>query len=304
MVVLFALTLTAHLLCVNLASAGPLVSIYADFLDKRGRPGAARAGCFLNQASLQALLFGTVIGVLLGVLRWDAVYSGTVQRLWYKIHFGIWEWAFSLVLLAINLRLWRESNPVRSSRRWVRSLFSLLAGTNLLYHFPPLLFVLSDLVRRAETDGAPLGAAGFRQRMLQPFVLSQTVHFWLASFAVTGVVLAVWSARRGGQSEDSSAWARRGGRLALAVSLAQIPVGIWLLVSTPSLTMARFLGADPVSTIAFASAVLFAMHLLHRLANLALGESHPRSIAIAAASLVIVVFLMTLGLQLAQIHAP
>jgi hypothetical protein len=325
MILLFALILTAHLLCVNLASAGPLVSIYADFLDRRACQGAAQAGRFLNRGSLQALVVGTLIGILLGLLRWDGLYSGVVQRLWYKIQFGIWEWGFSVVLLAINLRLWREKDNVGSRRRWARSLISLLAATNLLYHFPPLLYVLSDLVRRAELDGAPLGAAGFRQRMLQPFILAQTVHFWLASFAVTGVVLAVWSIRSGGggggegegeggggegggeigsPTGDSAEWARRGGRLALTVSLAQIPVGIWLLVSTPSLTMARFLGADPASTLTFAAAVLLAMHLLHRLANLALGELHRRSIAVAAASLVIVVFLMTLGLQLAQIKGP
>ena len=118
----------------------------------------------------------------------------------------------------------------------LRCFVLLLSGTNLLYHFPFLFTVASDVFLEPEFPGT-LRAAEFRREMMRPDVLARVVHVVLASFAVTGVTLIGYGLRLQRQEKaasDGQRVARSGGYLALITSLIQVPVGLWLITVLPA----------------------------------------------------------------------
>ena len=82
-----------------------------------------------------------------------------------------------------------------SSPRFLHGSLALLAATNLLYHFPPLLTIMTMSAGGEIELAGEVDAATFRQLFSTPNVLAHTLHFWLASVAVSGVVV-FWLARR------------------------------------------------------------------------------------------------------------
>ncbi len=191
------LVLAMHLMCVNVASAGPLVCMWLDWRGNRGDMLASRVGCHLCWRSLQLLLAGAALGLLLGWLHWDATYRDVLARFPSKIFFGIWELVFSLVLILATALLWKYA-PQSGLARRVRAVLLFLTGTNLLYHFPFLFAIISRVHRGQAAPDGVVDASVFRALMLEDSVFAQAVHFGFASFAVVGIGLighALWRHR-------------------------------------------------------------------------------------------------------------
>lgn len=305
--VLVALTLAAHLICMNVASAGPLLVVWMDWKSYRGCDDSSRAGRVLTLWSLIALILGVILGLILGWLLWTETYAAVIQRIWYKVHFGIWEIVFSLVLALACLWLWTPTTVPSGKKRTLRSLCAALSSTNLLYHFPPLLFVISHMVRSGQTTGEPIAAAMFRQKLVDVHLAAHTTHFWLASIAVSGLVpiLDYWyrtsnTWHRTSNTTVSSNAAVSGGRIALVASVLQIPVGIWILATSPAMMGARLLGGNIPASLAFGAAMLTALSMMHRLANIAFGDLNRRALIVTCGMMGAVVFLMTLALQFSR----
>jgi len=92
--------LAAHLLCVNVASGGPIVAAWLDWRGTRADEAAAKAAAYLARASLGGLAVGAALGLVIGWLKWNEAY----QSLWlgplsYKLHWAGIEAIFSLVLM-------------------------------------------------------------------------------------------------------------------------------------------------------------------------------------------------------------
>jgi len=189
--------LAAHLMCVNVASAGPLVCIWLDWRGGRGDMLADRVGRFLCWKSLALLLVGGLLGLFLGYLHWDESYRHVLSRFPSKIFFGVWELIFSLVLITATGLLWRFA-PHAKWARWGRAVMLILTGTNLLYHFPFLFAIISRVHAGAANPDGVVDAAVFRRLMMEDSVLPQAVHFVFASFAMVGMTLigfAIWTNR-------------------------------------------------------------------------------------------------------------
>src|SRR5262245_25729158 len=124
------LLLAAHLLCVNVASGGPIVGAWLDWRGTRGDDVAAKAAAFLGKSSLIALLAGATLGVFIGCLKWSPEY----QSLWlgplsYKMHWAVVEAVFSFALM-IAWWLWLPARPGGSKAAMLgRGLIALLAAT-------------------------------------------------------------------------------------------------------------------------------------------------------------------------------
>lgn len=286
--------LAAHLLCVNVAAAGPLVCIWLDWKEGRGDPLAGRTASYLGQASLVTLIVGGLLGLAIGGASWSdsysALWAGPMSR---KALWGVGEYVFSLAL-AGGYVLWRGAAPGRL--RGLRCFVLLLNGTNLLYHFPFLFTVAHDVYLRGErTD--PLTASQFRGWMAQPDVLARVVHVVLASFAVTGVTLIGYGLRlqrQKGVEADGERVSRWGGYLALIPSLLQVPVGLWLIAVLPPPWQSRVLGGDPAAVVLLGVSVLLALYLLQELANVAFGEViHRKQLVRVMVTMVAIVLLMT-----------
>src|SRR5262245_3140106 len=97
--IVITLLLAAHLLCVTVASAGPLVCIWLDWREGRGDALAGRAASYLGLASFVTLLLGGLLGLAIGTLSWNeryaALWTGPMS---YKAAWGIGEYFFSLLI--------------------------------------------------------------------------------------------------------------------------------------------------------------------------------------------------------------
>lgn len=303
---------TFHLLCVSVASAGPLVCVWLDWREARGERLAGEAGRFLAFCALGLLLVGGLLGTALGALLWDPTYLAVLRRLPAKVHGGVWELLFSLVLLGIYAIWWRFTPDAGRFVRIVRSVLAVLLGTNLLYHFPVLFGVISQLVAERAVDGGEISSAAFRQLLLSGPIGSQAVHFVLASLAVTGVTLIGYAAWRHGQAVRSGSepdpalagLARTGGWIALLPSLAQIPVGIWVLMRLPDTGKRQLMGNDLLGTCLLLVSMLAALWLMHQLSAVALGHAQGRKWWLAVGAMVLVVLLMSAMARRTRPPAP
>lgn len=296
-VTLAALLLGSHLICVNLAAGGPLLAARLDWLAHRQRDASTLAAArWLAGVSLAALLLGAVLGLALAWVRWSPQYrllwSGPLRD---KLFWATWEFLFSLLLLVG----WCWSLPRRcDTQRWpaaARGLMATLAATNLLYHFPFLFGVARRLVDRGLPNGEPLPRAVFRGLMVQQELPALAVHVAVTSLAVAGGMLLLLARMwlRQQQSAQAQAVAALGGRWALAGSLAQFPVGLWLLITLPPTGQSQILGGDTWATLLFVVSLSLAVLLVFQLAHLLAAPPTPRLLLTTAATLVATVLLMT-----------
>lgn len=78
------------------------------------------------------------------------------------------------------------------------------------------------------------------------------VHFFLASLAVAGMTLGCFGLYLLKRKEDFGRWLiQLGSRVFLVVTVLQIPVGIWFIMSIPAQFSLRFLGGDTFATSIF-----------------------------------------------------
>ncbi len=289
-----SLILGCHLLAVNLATAGPLLAIGLEWKEGRSDALAGRVGRGLMQASLWSLLLGVVLGLLVGWYLWSSGLSEAVQRLPSKVHFGVWEIVFSLILMAAHAGWWAARPQAHPLVRVVRSLMALLASTNLMYHFPVLFAVMSELIHHNNQTGAVIAAGEFRQLLMSGAVLARAVHAALASLAVAGLYSAMYAMFRLPAPEEErqrlSAW---GARWALATTLAQLPVGLWLVTRVPPSAQRAIMGQDVLAAGLFGVALVLVLWLCHLLAALAVGDTTRAKLRQAAVAMITVVLLMT-----------
>jgi len=294
-----SLLLAAHLLCVNLASGGPLLAAWLDWRGTRGEDAAAKAAVYLARASLAALLGGTALGLFLGWLKWDDDYRSLwLGPLSYKLKGAIIEIAFSFALM-LGWWLWLPGKSGGSRAAVItRFLLAALAATNLLYHFPLLFSVAAHLQAGGQTAGPTISGADFR-RLLDAAAIALMTHVALASLATAGVMLLGLALRweRHGETLGATAIGRTGSRWALVSSLFQLPVGLWLLMSLPPHAQSQLLGESTIGVLFFVASLLAALWLLNDLAQLALGEFSRRLAIRAMIAMLVTIILMTLMQQ-------
>ena len=322
------LSLASHLICMNVASVMPLVAVWFERREAQGDLVAGEWGRKLLWQSLGLLLAGVGFGALVGFVLWNTAYDTALDRMWTKVLFGIAELFFSLVLILVQALWWRRprmsadgatattSAPVASKgkgSRIGRAVLAFLSTSNLLYHFPILMVVMSRAAAGLDAEPQVLDAAAFRARMVDPLILSRCLHFIVASPAITGAWMIAWAWLRSGdnsgngettaQSEDSivaSGYERLavwGARLALVPTLLQIPTGIWLLVAQPAHIQSRLMGGQMIPTICFGLSVFLAMSLMHLLASISLGKATRPKMLRTLIVLSAVVVLMTVVLR-------
>jgi hypothetical protein len=287
-----ALVLTAHLVLVDIAMAGPLASVWLEWRPPRGCELLAdRLALTLARLSIGALVGGMLLGGLLLALRWasddrayfDALAAVPASRLWFA---GA-ELVFSLACLCAYAARWHRW----ARRRVVHRLLAVAAASNLLLHFPALFTIVSILSKRPELWGEVLDRSAYQHMFLDGEVLARVAHIWLAAFVTTGVVVMVLAGRLAGGA-DSRRLVERGAWLALVPALLELPAGWWLASRIPEAQRLPLLGDDLLSTGLFAAAILLALWLVHLLAGVALGDHEPRQIGRCVATLLAIMLLM------------
>jgi len=304
--ILIVFVLAGHLLAVNLAASGPLVSLWFEWKVGRGDKTAAPAGAALSGYSLLALIVGGILGLGLAALVWNDLFHDAMHALSRRVYFGVWELLFSLILMIGHYLWWRYRPEAKPVARITRGFIALLAGTNLIYHFPFLFIVAAQRVA-AKAGPEVMTSADFRAAMAEPVVLATALHFILASFAVCGMFLMAWGTFRLPQrlltnstdsdkkeSVETEAFrlTRWGAWLALIPTALQLVAGMLLVMQLPENRQQRLIGDDLVATALFAISLFASFGLMHLLASIAMGNKKPRMVKSAWAVLVLIIVLM------------
>ncbi len=282
----------------NVAGAGPLVAIWLKRRARRGDVVADAVGNRLAWLSFAALGWGIVLGALSLALIWKfeghGYFAGAARIPAFKYYFAAAELACSLVWTGLYAWGWQRMS------RWpkLHALLALLSGTNLLYHFPPLLAAISVLGARHDGVEQTLDLAAYRALAWESEVLSRVVHVWLASFAVCGVTVMALAVRAGaGAAESAAVGAIRivagGARLALVPTLLQIPVGLWTLMALSETPREALLGSDWLGSALFVGSILASFALLHALAALALGDVTAKGVHRSVGLMLLIVIAMS-----------
>lgn len=265
--IFIAVTLAIHLLAVNIAAAGPLV---AAWLASRGRETRLAARRVVWQ-SLTGLAVGAVLGGGLLLTESERMQAALARFPASTYWFAAMELAFSAACIGGMLIVIRTDR----ARSWAVWLLALASASNLLYHFPPLMTVIGKLA------SDPLWASEklITRRVLlglarRPEVVAFWLHFALASIAAATVIAAAFAPREANRPEDEGLLRRLAGT-ALAATLAQLPVGVWLLTAGGSVERDAMLGDQLLASAAFMGGVVAALALAHSLAMIVLGDVTP-----------------------------
>lgn len=135
------------------------------------------------------------------------------------------------------------------------------------------------------------GTFGAKLNTAEPTVLPRFLHFAVASFALSGLFIALRGSHLG--EEAARRWQVRYGVLWFALpTLLNIGVGLWFLFSLPAGVRALFLGGSAVHTAHLWAGVGFALAALV-LSLLAVNAGQPRALLWgASAALLVTISLM------------
>lgn len=231
-------TLAAHLLVVNAALGGALLALFAPGPDRdaaatlaKGLPTSVAIG--VNFA-IPPLLFASV---LYGQYLYTAAILSAVP----------WLSLFLAVMIAYALLYLFQPRAARpGAGLLVAAAATLLLLASLILVNVSVLSLRPDLwqVSAGQPGGTTLaiGDATFVPRWL---------HFVTASLAVGGLYLALASRKAAGSEAGAAVRVRLGLRWFTLATLAQIPIGLWFLLSLPRGVMERFFGGHPTATLAF-----------------------------------------------------
>ena len=298
------LLVACHLVCVNIAAIGPLACIgLMRRARKTGDDVAETVARWLAMLCVKALLLGMLLGAvqfLVIHLQGQSSYFNALGRMpKSRLHWGTLELLFYFVCMLPYALMWERL----SKRPILHALLAILAATNLLYHFPALFIVISQLAYHPNHD-VVLDGAGFRRMLVDPVVLSRVLHHLLAAVSITSAVVM----RRVAMVDDSPSDNKVAGSgpmpitssaawWALAATVAQIPSGIWLTLNLSDARRNAVLGDDLLATSLLLAAMVGALMLLHKLAAVALGETGRRSARNVFWLMLLVIVLMNGVLQ-------
>ncbi|HCK40765.1 MAG TPA: hypothetical protein DHW22_03940 [Planctomycetaceae bacterium] len=289
--------LPVHLLAMNVACGAPLLCIWL----RRGEHDKSSArwsiGKSLAWFALGAYLLGLLTGGGLILLPSAEDLREAMGRFGNRTYwFAGSELLFSFLALWAYARLWDQ---VRLWR-WVHAILAVAATSNLLYHFPPLMIVLGKLARDpAWSVESVIERSHFLELMIQPEVLSITIHFGLASLAVAALfVLALWA--RNDTQTSQKRICRIAAAIAFFASLLQLPIGIWVLAALPQVGRSAILGEKIFVSVLFLASMIATFYLLQGLVKIALGDFTPFDCWRVFWLTVCLVFVMTITMRLSR----
>lgn len=300
--VVSTLTLAAHLICMNVSSAGPLFCIWLERRFARtGDSLSSQLGRRLARCIILTFFLGIGFGLMLAGWMWISgrhEFFEALSAFSHKIRWGVWELISYLVAVLVYVWMW-PAGKVSKTRTVVHRILAVFASTNLLYHFPPLFTAMA----KYEPTGSPtpITPAEFRQLIFRHDVMSISVHFMLASVAVAGVCVIVL-ARRNALAEPPVKWPVVGAaRISLLATAFQFIVGLWVALKLPPLEQSRVMGGNLIVTGCLILSVGLSFDLLGRLSALAFGDVTKKGIWAVVTEMSTIVVLMSATLWLAQL---
>jgi hypothetical protein len=251
--------------------------------------------------SITGLLIGILTGGLMLLASSNVGLMPALRRFPASAYwFALSELLFSLACMLIGVLLWNRVS------KWWLGLLAFASSTNLLYHFPPLMAMIGELASNPHwTEIEIINRPDVLKLMSHGEVLALTFHFGMSSFAVSGIaVLKLFSRRPTEIGPEETRIARGASWLALAATLLQVPIGIWLLTSLDDPARSALMGNSPLASVAFIAALVLSIKLLQCLFTIALGQANRENLQQAFSLVCGVTLLMTASLRLSRETPP
>jgi hypothetical protein len=266
-----ALLRSVHLASACFAAAAPMAAVWLHCRAARGDSQARHTGLWLVGWSLVSLALALVTGLLLGLLNYlgEENYSQLVIALRAKLEWGLAELAFSAILVYLFWKWWQRTPDLPRGKSMLRCSLAVLAGTNLLYHFPLLFAILDQLRSNPALMENAITASKFRELIVLPVIYTKALHVILAGVVLC--CLAVMCADEDEQQE-SSRLTTVAARVMLATLLLQLLIGIWMLMVMPADQRELLIGMGGVAPWLLALAVLLFVVVNQVLIPVAGGE--------------------------------
>src|SRR5258708_5740020 len=283
-------TFALHLLPMNLVLGGGFVAAWAAFKGRPGREGARPwrtlaedLARLLPPATAFTITTGIAPLLFLQVLYGQLFYTSSVLM--------AWSWLAVIGLLLVGyystygFSLGRGSGPSPGLALLSAGAFSAIA---LIFTNNMTLMLRPELWAALYAEDE----RGRDLRLADPVLCPRSLHFGIASFALTGLAVALLGRGREKRAPETGAWMRHWGlRLFSLATLVQLASGLWLLLSLPGPVRTLFLGNDSGDAALLWTSVLLALlslavigrHLLSgtglvgaALAGMAAGLPRPR----------------------------
>jgi hypothetical protein len=241
---LLVATFALHLLPMNLIVGGAFVAAWAAFKGRAGGAGAlpwrlltGDLARLLPPATAFTITTGIAPLLFLQVLYGQLFFTSSVLM--------AWSWLAVIGLLLVGyystygFSLGRGSGPSPGLALLSAGAFSVIA----------LIFTNNMTLMLRPEIWAALYAGderGLHLNLADPVLWPRFLHFWIASFALTGLAVALLGRGREKRDPETGGWMKRFGlRLFSLATLVQLASGLWLLLSLPGPVRTLFLGGDP-----------------------------------------------------------
>jgi hypothetical protein len=251
-------TFALHVLPMNLVLGGGFVAAWAALKGRPGQAGGLRwralaeaLARLLPPATAFTITTGIAPLLFLQVLYGQLFYTSSVLM--------AWSWLAVIGLLLVGyystygFSLGRGSSPSPGLALLSAGAFTVIA----------LIFTNNmTLMLRPEVWAALYAEdeRGLHLNLADPVLWPRFLHFWIASFALTGLAVALLGRGREKRERETGAWMRRLGlRLFSLATLVQLASGLWLLLSLPGRVRRLFLGESPGDTALLWASVLLAL---------------------------------------------
>lgn len=300
--VITGIILAIHLWCMAIATFASFYGIPAEWWEARGDASSGRVGRHLLSIGIAGLLVGTLVGVVYGLFLFDDGFSNALNRLSSRVMFGIAEWCISLGLF-VGIRVWwGKRHECGKIERGFRIFLLFFAATNLAYHFPVLFEVLGNLRRESSASEIAVSSAEFRTWLAKPIVVSQVVHFLVASVVVGGAHLVIMTSfwNRQLTADSLRRHQRLGAHLIWGATVFQLFVGTWVTINLASANQMAITNLLNPKGILFALSILVSMALIPHAFSLAMRPAAKPSQMGLPIHVGIVLLLMSLLTRLAS----
>ena len=258
---LMVLTFTLHIVCVNVVVGGLAISIWEAW---KGGPYGRRLARGLAKASTIILSVAIVLGVaplLFVQVIYDPFWyaSNTMSAIWAMLFL---VWVCTAFYAAYGFYLGNKKGDSYGELKlfWAYVALGAMVLAGITIHTLTMEALLPDMWHKWLIDGnGALLTGGAR---FHGMALGRLLHFFMASFAVTGVymILYAWyfSPRPDMEPEYLAFVAKKGVNIALYGTLLAAATGFWWAGEVPE--SLGFL-SNPVFLLSVLAAVIFILYL-------------------------------------------
>lgn len=252
---LTVLTLTFHLLLINVALGGSLISLFSRLKGGTRSPKESVSGIFSGKIPT-LFAVGITLGVapllFVQVLYGHFFYTGSVLMAVF------WIMVIPLLIIGyygayINARRHEKAPGLATGALTITSLV-------LLYVAFAFQNNISLGLHPDKWTAYFENRAGTILSLGDPMLWPRYLHFIVASIAVAGLFSAlVWTIRQRKGAEGTEEKIKRGLSIFAVATMIQVVIGFWLLLALPKEIMLKFMGQNMLYTLLLLLGIVLAM---------------------------------------------